>query len=1118
MLTTNSAEASQWMGVALRVVDYNKTFAHEPPVASPPVTPKSPAAFVASRLIPAVHRSKNPVVYVALSEPAAAKLAQAIHALDPQLDPVVLPPWDCLPYDRVPPSRQCMGRRMDALRVWSKSSRDRKLMITSLDALLQRIPPLDAIERSRFQLAIGKPFDRDAIEAFMGATGYVEDGVVDEPGEFAFRDEVVDIFPAGGLRPMRIVLDGTGNIAELRAYDPVTQRTEYTVETMVFGPASEALLANDDTGTDVRNATVSEQHLFQLYGDLQTVFDVLSDTAIAFAPGLAERLVSYLDIIDEAREAHREFGRTERQNSLYLDRHDWEKRVKAQASFSLDLADGDDAPTFSSAVNPRRALLNYVDEQMEAGRRVVLTGNDVRFESLCRRVGRERAEPIVTIDDWKELGNSKPGALLTVRSLLKHGFVDQAANLVVITIDDILGASQQAAASAGALLSERELGLGDVVVHEDHGVGVLRGLETVTVDDLVRDAARLDYHGGASILVPVEEFGKLWRYGSEQEAVTLDRLHTDGWSKKRAAVEKDMRATARHLLQLAKQRETTGATVIVPPRSAYAKFVARFPYFLTVDQDSAIDAVLADLVSGVSMNRLVCGDVGFGKTEIALRAAAAVALSGHQVIVVAPTTVLARQHFSNFERRFAGTGIEVAMLSRLVSAEEAKRVKAGLESGEIAITIATQAILAKDVAFARLGLLIVDEEHRFGMRDKTAMHQMASPLHMLTMSATPIPRTLQSAMVGIQDVSLLTTPPSRRRPVRTYLTDVDRGSMRVALIREHRRGGQSFFVAPRIEDLETLKALLGEVVPELDLRVAHGKIPVDEMDSVMVGFAEGDGDILLSTNIIESGLDVPRANTIFVWNADRFGLAQLHQLRGRVGRGKAQGVAYLLTSSENEISDDTRKRLETMVAHDRLGAGLAISLQDLDQRGGGDLMGEEQAGHLKVIGISLYQKLLERAVAAARKQAVEASSDVSINLGIAGYIPMDYIPDAAVRLNVYGRVLRAAQSATVDAFDEEFADRFGELPQEVTTLLRLTRLKIGATALGIAKIDGGPRGIAVTLHQKTPAKTVERLMARHNAIRREERIVYELCSDDVPARLEFLEMLIGEATESTGSS
>ena len=1047
---------------------------------------------------------------MALSETAAVNLAKALQAIDPQLDPVLLPPWDCLPYDRVPPSRQCMGRRMDALRVWSQSSFDRKLMITSLDAMLQRIPPIDAIEQSRFELTLGKTFDREAFNRFMVSTGYIEDGVVDEPGEFAFRDEVVDIFPAGGLRPMRIMLDGDGKIAELRSYDPVTQRTEYTVETMVFGPASEAVLPNDDEN-DPKGAAVSEQHLFQTYGDLQTVFDLLSDTAIAFAPGLPERLISYLDIINEAREAHREFGRTERQSSLYLDRCEWDTITNVQAPFLLDLANGGDAPTFWGAVNPRKSFLDYLEEQTQDGKSVVLTGNDPRFASLCRRIGRERGEPISAIGEWRELEKAKAGSFLTARSSLEHGYVDHTQNIVVITVDDVLGLSQHAASSsAGAALSERELALGDVVVHEDHGVGVLRGLETVTIENVVRDAARLDYHGGASILVPVDEFGRLWRYGSQEDAVALDRLHTDGWSKKRAAVARDMRATARHLLQLARERETAGATVMEPSRSEYAKFIARFPYFLTSDQDAAINAVLADLASGKGMNRLVCGDVGFGKTEIALRAAAAVVFSGHQVVVVAPTTVLARQHFTNFERRFAATGIEVAMLSRVVSTQEAKRVKAGIGSGEIGIVIATQSILAKDVTFARLGLLIVDEEHRFGMQDKAAMGQMASPLHMLTMSATPIPRSLQSAMVGIQDVSLLTTPPSSRRPVRTYLSEIDRASMRVALMRERRRGGQSFFVAPRIEDLDALQTLLGEVVPELDVRMVHGKIPVDEMDSVMVGFADGDGDVLLSTNIIESGLDVPRANTIFVWNADRFGLAQLHQLRGRVGRGKAQGVAYLLTSSENEISDDTRKRLQTMVANDRLGAGLAISLQDLDMRGGGDIMGEEQAGHLKVIGISLYQKLLERAVAAARKQTDGPSVDVSINLGVTGYISTDYIPDAPVRLNLYSRLLRADQPAEIDLFEEEFADRFGDLPQEVTTLLRLTQLKVGATALGITRIDGGPRGIALTILPKTPAKTVKRLMSHANAIRKEERIVYELESDDGLMRLEFLETLVGE--------
>jgi transcription-repair coupling factor (superfamily II helicase) len=1093
----------------LRVVEYDKTVQVN---VSDPHQPRPPAAHIAAKLIPALRGSDTSIVYVALSESMAAKIAQAVQCLDPELDLVILPPWDCLPYDRVPPSRQSMGRRMDALRVWSQASPEPRLMITSLDAVLQRIPPSSVIDGSWYQLVVGTVFDEDSFRRFVGRAGYIEQGVADEPGEIAFRDDVIDIFPAGALRPMRIVLAEDGTVSELRSYDPVSQRTEYTVEKMVFGPASEAILPDAsqlDDNDGVRDGM--ERRLFQLYGQLQTVFDILGKARVSFAADTPERLSTYLEIIDEARQAHRDFGGAERSAgpSLYLDHGEWHEATAPLKLVQLDLDGGRPSPVFTGSVNPRKAFAEWVKVQTQTRQTVVTTGNGRLFENLCRRLERANGSKPVSIAHWDEAAKAAPGSLLTWQSALERGFVDGASGVAVITAADVLGASPDAVSSSSAsALLEPELALSDVVVHEDHGVGLLSDLESVVVEEVARDAARLEYRDGASILVPMDEFGKLWRYGSEPGAVTLDRLHTDGWAKKRAAVAKDIRLAARHLLRLAKEREQARADVIVPPRADYAKFVSRFPYMETADQAAAIDAVLQDLGSGTVMNRLVCGDVGFGKTEVALRAAAAVALGGGQVVVIAPTTVLARQHFTTFERRFAATGIEVAMLSRVVATSEAKRIKAGLKDGEIGIVVATQAILAKDVAFNRLELLIIDEEHRFGTRDKAAMAKMAPLLHTLTMSATPIPRTLQAAMVGVQDVSLLTTPPSKRRPVRTSLSDFDRASARVALMREHRRGGQSFFVAPQIEDLGELEAILKDVVPELSVRVAHGKMPAAAMDEVMVGFADGDGDILLSTNIIESGLDVPRANTIFVWRADRFGLAQLHQLRGRVGRGKTQGLAYLLTPPEEDISEETRLRLSTMVENDRLGAGLAISIQDLDLRGGGDIVGEDQAGHMKVFGISLYQKLLERAVAAARKQQTENLSAPAINLGIVGTIPVDYVPDATVRLNLYARLLRAASMAEIDGFTEEFEDRFGELPDEVSILLRLAGLKIAAASFGICKLDAGPRAMAVSFGDKPPRKLVKLLSAGHAPVERDDRLIYEKQTDSGLERIEFFEQLL----------
>ncbi|KQS75618.1 hypothetical protein ASG25_19895 [Rhizobium sp. Leaf384] len=1089
----------------LRVTDYTETAIPVSPDISR-LLPKPPASLIAVKLMEQIEALQGPLAYIARSETAASSIVEAVRSLDPDFDVVFLPPWDCLPYDRISPSRQCMGRRMDAMRVWCQFSRP-ALFVTSLDAALQKIPPLSVVKSSFFELTTVARFPLDAFRNFVETTGYVEDSLVDEPGEVAFRADVIDIFPAGQSLPMRIHLDGEDGIAELRTYDPLTQRTVVTRESMVFGPASEAIPSGKTTGIEGTSSfSVTERGLFQLYGELQTVFDLLDGVPVILAPDLDARLETYLEIIRDARQAEEDLRGQRRASeaSLYLDAVEWVDLLRAQPSSDLPFAADDVLPAFLSEPNPRRSVLTFLTD-MRSSHTIVLAGTGKRFDGFCRRVERALGSDLGGIASWRDVVATKPGAVLKLETALDQGFLDAAAKRIVIAAADILGQTADSMTTRG--LEEPDLTLGDVVVHEDHGIGILESLETVEIDGEQRDAARLAYHNGASLLVPMEEFGKLWRYGSTPEVVKLDRLHTDAWARKRAAIARDVRTAAKQLKTLARDHRAKVGAILVPPPGAYGKLCAAFPYSLTGDQAAAVDAVLADLASGSVMNRLICGDVGFGKTEIALRAAAAAALSGHQVVLVAPTTVLARQHFGAFQRRFAGSGLKVAMLSRVVDAKEAKAAKAGLAAGEIDIVVATHAVLASDVAFARLGLLIVDEEHRFGTRDKQALKTLAPQLHTLTMSATPIPRTLQAALVGLQEVSLLTTPPMRRRPVRTVLAPADRATMRVALMREHRRGGQSFVVAPQIEDLEGLQEMLADIVPELSLRVAHGKRPAAEMDEIMVAFAEGDGDVLLSTNIIESGLDVPNANTIFVWRADRFGLAQLHQLRGRVGRGKIQGAAYLLTAPDQEVTEETRRRLATLVENDRLGSGLAISFGDLDQRGGGDIAGEDQAGHMRAIGVSLYQMLLAWAVGGSKARG---HRDLALNLGLSGSIPETSVSDATVRLNLHAKLARAATIAEIDDLADEYEDRFGDVPAEVTLLLRLARLKRRAGRLGITRIDAGPRAIALAFGKPPSKKLVAALSKRQTPSLREDRLIFECPTETALERLKICETLLAK--------
>jgi len=1081
----------------------------ETPVPEAPVAnfygSRPPASFVATRLAAGLQRPPSSLCYVALSEGHVEEIAQALGALFPEIALIVLPPWDCLPYDRVPPSRHSMGRRMDALRIWTMAGKAPRLLLTSLDATLQRVPPAAVIAESGLELVTGTSFNRGAFFDFIKRTGYVQEGLSDDPGEVAVREGVIDIYPAGAPGPMRIVLSEDDRIEELRGFDRLSQRTESYLDRVVFGPASEAISIERNAEDLAPNARTMERLLLRRYQNMPTIFDFLGDTGVYLAPGSAERLERYLEIIEDARQTREGLGETgSSARSLYLTRDEWQQHIGNSAACTLDLHAGVDLSMDTPDFISRNAFTRFVRDQLQKRLKVVISGTGKRAEAFCQRAEKASGMSAVAIDNWQAVLEAQPATLLKLPCDLKQGFIDADAKIAVLAVPD--GGRRKIIPCT--LLAEPELRIGDVVVHEEHGIGVLEDLESIVVEGIFRDAARLRYRDGGSLLVPMEDFGKLWRYGSEPDAVVLDRLHTDAWQMKREKIAADIQSTARHILKVARQRQTSQGEKLVPPPDGFSAFARRFPFAETTDQADAIKAVLSDLASGTVMNRLVCGDVGFGKTEIALRAAAAVALCGRQVVVIAPTTVLVRQHFTTFKRRFAGTGVSVGMLSRLLKPSEAKQVKTALAEGGVGIVVATQAILAKDVRFAHLSLLIVDEEHRFGVKEKRAMAKLSPSLHTLTMSATPIPRTLQLAMAGVQEVSLLATPPERRRPVRTSVAAFDRASLRTGLMREYRRGGQSFVVVPRIEDIADIETMLRNIVPELCVKVAHGKMPAAAIDETIVGFADGDGDILLATNIVENGLDVPRANSIFIMNAERFGLAQLHQLRGRVGRAGAQGIACILTTQGAKLAEETKLRLSTLVENDRLGAGFAISLRDLDLRGGGDIAGEHQAGHMSIVGIGLYQKLLASTVAKIRKQQSSTRHRAILNLGQAGTIPAGYVSDAAVRLNLYANLLRATTVSEIDDMEEEFEDRFGEPPRDSSLLLRTTRLQLAAGRLGFTKLEGGPKALAITLTPATPKKAIAALTKKARAVRREDRLIIEVLNDTFEKRLQLFERLV----------
>ncbi|SFV38464.1 transcription-repair coupling factor (superfamily II helicase) [Devosia crocina] len=1068
--------------------------------AKPPT--QAPAAAVGFRLAQAFTGSSGSLCYIASSERRSEETARALACFAPEADRVHLRPWDCLPYDRARPSSESMGRRMASLRRLAEPSSVKYLVLTSPQAIVQKVPPRAVVAKALLTLRAGDGLDREAFERFVLATGYVIDDRVDEPGEVALRGNVVEVFPADADAPIRIT-EEDGTMASMTRYDARSQRSLDEITVLDLGPASE-LIADEPC-----EGEADEHRIGEWYDALETVFDYLPDARLVASSATLERIEEIFEQIQEAHATASEFGGARKPrpvDELYLDAAAWRKASNKAGTLDLDLDGLEAVPDFSAARSAGSALSKFVEEQLTLKRAVVICGSSAEAGPLQRILRRQRIEAEEL--DGAIFDICGTAGVFTASFDLDEGFIDAEAGLAVVAAADVLGTRLHQTRSAEDLLAPVELRVGDVVVHEDHGVGILEDLTRIEVDGLAQDTIRLGYHGGATLMVPVEDFSKVWRYGAEPEAVTLDRLNTDAWHKKRAKVSAEIEEAAARLAELAEDRLAAKAPVLRTPKSAYQRLAARFPYAETPDQAAAIAAVLDDIGSGRQMNRLICGDVGFGKTEVALRAAAAAALAGKQVAMVAPTTVLARQHLHSFERRFAGTDISVGHLSRLNSAAENKQVKTQLESGELRIVVATHAIAADDVSMPELGLVILDEEQRFGARIKRQLHEMAQGVHMLSMSATPIPRTLQAAMVGLQDASIIATPPARRRPIRTFFVPYDAASARTALLREKRRNGQSFVVVPRIEDIETLAAELARIVPDLVVVKAHGELPAKEIDTVLLGFANGEGDVLLATNIIESGLDVPRANTMLIWRADRFGLAQLHQLRGRVGRGRAQGIAYLYTEPDQEISETTRARLSTLEAFDRLGAGFEISARDLELRGAGDLLGEDQAGHLHLIGASLYQQLLEQALRRAKGEQAETMRTARLNLGLSGSFPVDYLPEAVLRINLYARLQRLRRAEEIDDFADELEDRFGERPAEVDLLLDLARFGIKAADLGVVQIDAGPLAIALTPADKRAAKRLAAASKTFEATG--ERLVHKLAEGTQP--LEALTALLDQLT------
>ena len=1078
----------------------------------------APDGFDANILSNFITEKQKSIIFVARDDKRLDLMRKSLWFFSPNIPVLNFPSWDCLPYDRVSPNADVSSARMATLAALSSGFEAPLVLLTTLNAITQYIPNRTIVSNNSFVAIVGRTINVKELRAYFSKMGFVQTPTVTEPGDYAIRGGIIDVFPPGESGPVRMDLFGD-ELESARRFDPVTQRTVENLDRIEFAPVSEVILDDvsinrfrnnyrkefgsaglDDPLYEAISAGRKHQgyeHWAPYFHDgMETIFDHLPNAVIFMDENIERIHNSRWDGINDQYEARLEaLNSKNRLETVY-------KPIKPELFYIspddlFDLLNNREQRKF--IVLPQPTGPNSLDMRARIGRNFAPERQNEElglFEEFAKHIiekrkttsviiasmslgARERLygllqdqglSGMVNIKTWKDINHAIGSISLAVWHL-EHGF--EAPGLTIISEQDVLGEliirkTNKKRRAKDFLTEASSLSVGDLVVHVDHGVGRYRGLETVKAAGAPHDCLLLEYANNDRLYLPVENVELLSRYG--HETGLLDRLGGSAWQAKKAKLKERIREMADKLLRIAAERSLRKSEILEVSPDKWNAFCARFPYVETDDQLNAIEDVVSDMSSGKPMDRLICGDVGFGKTEVALRAAFIAASAGTQAAIIAPTTLLARQHFKSFEERFRGTGIRVKQLSRFVTTSQMKKNREALRDGAVEIIIGTHALLAKDIKFANLGLLIIDEEQKFGVGHKERLKQLRSDIHVLTLTATPIPRTLQLSLSGVRELSVIGTPPIDRLAIRTYVSEFDTVTLREALLREHYRGGQSFFVVPRISDLPEIEAFIEEQVPEINHVVAHGQMPAGELDERMNAFYDGKFGILVATTIVESGLDIPTANTIIIHRADMFGLSQLYQIRGRVGRSKTRAYAYLTTKPRQKLTHAAIKRLRVLGSLDSLGAGFMLASQDLDIRGAGNILGEEQSGNVREVGYELYQEMLEDAIAKIKSGQMEGLTDEGswspqINLGVPVLIPETYVQDLDVRLGLYRRLSALAKKIELEAFAAELIDRFGKLPTEVDMLLRVVRIKGMCRAAGIAKLDSGPKGAVIQFYQ-----------------------------------------------------
>ena len=1069
------------------------------------------------------------LVFVARDGQRMADVEAALGFFAPWLRTISLPSWDCLPYDRVSPGQDLAAKRIAVLAEIAAGidTSHPTLILTTPNALVQRVPPREFMRSQVMHAAGGNQINMDDLVRWLETNGFQRTPTVRETGEYAVRGGILDLFAPGEETPLR--LDFFGDTLEsVRTFDAVTQRTLTQAASLDLVPMSEVVLSTANIARFRNNylsmfgAATREDALYQAVSDgrryagmehwlplffdgLESLFDYFARNSIVFdhlaREALSERHTQIEDHYEarhrarEEQDAKHDDGSTPYKPvpvvALYLTNEEISQHLAGSGLVTLSPFDAMDTQTkrvialdgkqgrsfaterASNSVNIYDALIEHMSDLRKQGKTPIVAswskGARERMLHVLQEHGLERGQLIEGFGEIEKLAKGSTG-LATLK--LESGF--ETENFCIIGEQDILGdrlVRRRSKSRKGSDFLSEVAGLneGDVVVHVDHGIARFAGLKTIEAAGAPHDCLELHYAGSDRLFLPVENIELLSRYGSADTEVQLDKLGGGNWQARKAKLKKQLLEMADALIKTAAERLLKTTEPLVLPEGLYDEFASRFPYEETEDQLSAIESVIDDLALGRAMDRLVCGDVGFGKTEVALRAAFVAGMAGLQVAVVVPTTLLARQHYKTFVERFHGLPIKIAQASRLVGAKALSAAKAGIADGTVDIIIGTHALLGKSIKFRDLGLLIIDEEQRFGVKHKEQLKKLRSNVHVLTLSATPIPRTLQLALTGVRELSLITTAPVDRLAVRSFISPFDGLVVREALLRERFRGGQSFYVCPRVSDLAERFEWLNSHTPELKVEVAHGQMAPGELEDVMNAFYDGQFDVLLSTTIVESGLDIPTANTMIVHRADMFGLAQLYQLRGRVGRSKTRAYALFTLPANRVLTPTAERRLKVLQSLDTLGAGFQLASHDLDIRGAGNLLGEEQSGQIREVGYELYQQMLEEAVAQLKdgdETFSEGKWSPQISVGTTVMIPENYVPDLTLRMGLYKRLADLDEAVDIDAFGAELIDRFGPIPEEVDHLLKIVFVKSLCRRANVEKLDAGPKGVVVSFRNK----------------------------------------------------